>query len=401
MKYSIVTGGLIAALGACSSTPPRAASEAVTAGSASTAAVNIYAYTGANSLAAEAARAIPMVYVPNSRGASVTEIDPKTYTVVRTFPTGRIPQHVVPSYDLRTLWVANNAGNSLTPIDPRTGHEGRQVPVDDPYNLYFTPNGRLAMVIAERAKRIDFRDAQTMKLVRSLHVDCKGLDHVDFTIDGRYAIASCEFSGQLAKIDLLDLSVAGYLNLLPDHGNVLKRAITKVFRRRRHFMESSSMPQDVRSSPDGSTFYVADMKAAGVFLVDPVGFKRTGFIHTGKGTHGLYPSRDGKKLYVTNRGWDTIFGGPRGPGSISVLDFATNKIVANWPIPGGGSPDMGDVTNDGTELWVSGRYDNVVYVFDTRTGAVTHRIPVGREPHGLCVWPQPGRYSLGHTGNMR
>jgi YVTN family beta-propeller protein len=82
------------------------------------------------------------------------------------------------------------------------------------------------------------------------------------------------------------------------------------------------------------------------------------------------------------------------------MDFATHKIVANWKIPGGGSPDMGNVTADGRYLWLSGRYDDVVYVIDTATGEVV-TIPVGKEPHGLTVWPQPGRYSLGHTGNMR
>ena len=29
------------------------------------------------------------------------------------------------------------------------------------------------------------------------------------------------------------------------------------------------------------------------------------------------------------------------------------------------------------------------------------RIPVGSGPHGLAVYPQPGRYSLGHTGVFR
>jgi DNA-binding beta-propeller fold protein YncE len=89
-----------------------------------------------------------------------------------------------------------------------------------------------------------------------------------------------------------------------------------------------------------------------------------------------------------------------GPGSVSVIDFATRSVVANWPIPGGGSPDMGNVSADGKTLWLSGRYNSVVYAFDTATGAVA-KIPVGKEPHGLTVWPQPGRYSLGHTGNMR
>jgi YVTN family beta-propeller protein len=373
--------------------------------------VNIYARTGANELAPEAARAMPMVYVPNSRSGTVSVIDPRTYHVVRTFATGKVPQHVVPSYDLATLWVANNSSSTLTPIDPVTGVEGKPVRVDDPYNLYFTPDGKYAMVIAEARRRIDFRDPHTMSLVKSVHVDCKGLDHVEFTADNRYAIATCEFSGQLVKLDLATQSVTGYLTLDPaSWKNLVPQPIRSMFTRARKkrgqnalaaMMNVPSMPQDIRSSPDGSRFYVADMKKNGVFVVDPVKFERIDFIPTGIGTHGIFPSRDGKLLYVTNRGWTTLAAGRHGPGSISVLDPKTDSVIAKWPIPGGGSPDMGNVTADGKELWVSGRYDDEVYVFDTKTGQLTHRIPVGHEPHGLAVWPQPGRYSLGHTGNMR
>lgn len=362
--------------------------------------INIYAATGKDALAPVAARARPLVYVPNSRSASVTVIDPVTYQVLRTFPTGALPQHVVPSYDLGTLWVANNNGNSLTPIDPTTGQDGARIPVDDPYNLYFTPDGRFAMVIAERRRRIDFRDAHDMRLIQSLPVACKGVDHMEFTSDGRYAIATCEFSGQLVKIDLAARAVVGYLRL-GDKARSPLRKLTALFGKGHGIHSSAPMPQDIRSSPDGTVFYVADMTGGGVVLVDPIAFVRVGFIKTGIGTHGLYPSRDGTSLYVTNRGWNTTGGGRRGPGSISVLEFSTRRIVGTWPIPGGGSPDMGNVTADGGELWVSGRYDDEVYVFATATGVLTHRIPVGREPHGLCVWPQPGRYSLGHTGNMR
>jgi len=362
--------------------------------------INIYAAAGKDALAPVAARARPLVYVPNSRSASVTIIDPVTYRALRTFPTGALPQHVVPSYDLGTLWVANNNGNSLTAIDPTTGQEGARVPVDDPYNLYFTPDGRFAMVIAERRRRIDFRDAHDMKLVQTLAVACKGVDHMEFTADGHYAIATCEFSAQLVKIDLAARAVVGYLSLGDKALNPLKK-LAALFGKEHRVHANSPMPQDIRSSPDGTVFYVADMTGGGVVLVDPIAFMRVGFIKTDIGTHGLYPSRDGTRLYVTNRGWNTTGGGRRGPGSISVLEFSTRRIVGTWPIPGGGSPDMGNVTADGGELWVSGRYDDEVYVFATATGVLTHRIPVGREPHGLCVWPQPGRYSLGHTGNMR
>jgi len=345
-------------------------------------AANLYSETRPSKLSPAVAQALPRVYVPNLKSNDVYVIDPATLMVVDRFRVGINPQHIVPSYDLKTLWVTNNAegrsDGSLTPIDPATGKPGKSVAVDDPYNMYFTPDGRSAIVVAEALKRLDFRDPQTMALQSSLPVpQCAGINHADFSIDGRFVIFTCEFGGSVAKIDLVGRKVLGYLKL-----------------------SRGGMPQDIRVSPDGKTFFVADMKADGVFVIDGDSFKETGFIPTGVGTHGLYPSRDGTRLYIANRGSNQIRGKPRGKGSVSVVDFATRRIVATWPIPGGGSPDMGNVSVDGRVLWLSGRYDNVVYAIDTGSGEV-RSIPVGKEPHGLTVWPQPGRYSLGHTGNMR
>ena len=344
---------------------------------------NLYSGAAADRFSPAVAGAPPRVYVPNRQASSVYVIDPATLEVVDRYPVGPSPQHVVPSWDLKTLWVANNGSRrnsgSLTPIDPKTGTPGNAIPVDDPYNLYFTPDGRSAIVVAERHKRLDFRDAQTMALQQSIATpNCSGINHADFSIDGRYAIFTCEFrGGGLVKIDLVKRQVLGYLRF-PKRG----------------------MPQDIRISPDGATFFVADMHADGVYVVDGDTFTQTDFIPTGVGTHGLYPSRDGKKLYVANRGSHSTRGPPHGKGSIAVVDFATDKVEQTWRIPGGGSPDMGNVSADGKQLWLSGRFDNVVYDIDTTTGAVK-TIAVGQEPHGLTVWPQPGRYSLGHTGNMR
>jgi len=343
---------------------------------------NLYSEAGANHLSPAVASALPRVYVPNLRSNTVSVIDPATLKVIDTFPVGYSPQHVIPAWDLQTLWVANNAegriDGSLTPIDPKTAKPGKNIMVDDPYNMYFTPDGSEAIVVAEAHARLDFRDAHTMALKSSLPVpQCKGINHADFSIDGKYALFTCEFGGKLAKIDLVNRKVAGYLEL-----------------------NKKGMPQDIRISPDGRVFYVADMMADGVFVVDGDSFTKVGFIPTGVGTHGLYPSRDGSKLYISNRGSNLVHGPRHGKGSISVLDFATRKVLANWPIPGGGSPDMGNVSADGKILWLSGRFDDVVYAINTTSGAITS-IPVGAEPHGLTVWPQPGRYSLGHTGNMR
>jgi YVTN family beta-propeller protein len=329
---------------------------------------NVYANDGVGMLSPAVHDARPLVYVPNSQSNTVDEIDPRTYRIVRHFATGALPQHVTPSYDLKTLYVLNDLGNSLTPINPRTGAPGRQIPVDDPYNMYYTPDGRYAIVVAERLARLDFRFPHSFRLHHSLNVPCRGVDHMDFSADGSYLIATCEFSGQLIKVDVRREKVVGILTL-PGGG----------------------IPQDVKLSPDGKLFYVADMGRGGIWEVTGSPFRVLRFIPTGAGTHGLYVSRDATRLYITNRG----------EGSISVLDLRTRRLVTKWRIPGGGSPDMGNVSADGRVLWLSGRWDGVVYAIDTSNGKLLAKIPVGVSPHGVCVWPQPGRYSLGHTGILR
>jgi len=331
--------------------------------------LNVYAAAGAGALS-PVVRADPaLVYVPNSKSDSVDVISQRTFKVVAHFAVGALPQHVTPSWDLRTLYVTNDEGNSLTPIDPRTARPGKPIPVLDPYNMYFAPDGRWAIVVAEAHRELDFRDAHTMALRHALATpQCPGIDHMDYTADGRYALASCEFGGRLIVVDLSTQRAIKTIELAP-----------------------GAMPQDVKLSPDGRVFYVADMANNGVWVIDARTMSVIELMLTGAGAHGLYPSRDAKLLYVSNRG----------EGSISVVSFATRHPVAKWWLPGGGSPDMGGVSADGSVLWLSGRYNAEVYAISTATGRLLHRIPVGKGPHGLCVWPQPGRYSIGHTGIMR
>jgi DNA-binding beta-propeller fold protein YncE len=329
---------------------------------------NVYAADDAGDLASVVRHDRPLIYVPNSVSDTVDEIDPHTYRIVRQFAVGALPQHVIPSYDLRTLYVANDEGNSLTPINPVNGVPGPPIPVEDPYNMYFTPNGRYAIVVEERLRYLAYRDAQTMKLHHLLSVsECAGVNHADFTADGRYMLVSCEFGSSMIVVDVNRERVVKTIPLKP-----------------------GASPQDVKLSPDGGVFYVADLDYAGLWEISPRTFRVIGFVKTGAGAHGLYPSRDDRFLYVSDRA----------AGAVSVLSFATGKVVKTWLIPGG-SPDMGNVSASGRVLWLSGRYDAQVYAIDTGTGKLLARIPVGLGPHGLCVWPQPGRYSLGHTGIMR
>jgi YVTN family beta-propeller protein len=328
----------------------------------------VYSHAGPGMLSASVAGDPYRLYVPESAGSGIDVVEPTARRVLAHYETGSDPQHVVPGYDLRTLYVTNDLANTLSPINPATGKiSGPTIKVDDPYNLYFAPGGHQALVMAEARRRIDFYGMPGFRPAKRLSLDCPGINHADFAADGSYLIASCEFGARLVRVNMRTETVTGYLNL------------------------RGSSPQDVRLDNTGRTFWVADMNLGGVHLIDARTFRQVGFIHTGKDTHGIYPSRDAKHMYVSNRG----------SGTVSVIDVATHRVTAKWTIPGGGSPDMGGVSADGSTLWLSGRYDAVVYGFSTTTGAVVARIAVPNKPHGLCVWPQPGRFSLGHTGNMR
>lgn len=332
---------------------------------------NVYASAGANMLSDAAKAAKPLVYVPHTESGEVRVIDPATFATIGIYPLGGELQHVVPSWDMRTLY-ATDTTNKIVPFDPVTGLPGAAIAVADPYNMYFTPDGTAAISVAEREKRLVFYDPHTWAEQGELATpDCAGIDHADFTPDGRTAVFTCEFAGRVAVVDVAHRTLLRMIDM--PHRN------------------TDTGPQDIKLAPDGSVFYIADSDQNGVWVLDGAATKVLREIPTGHGPHGLYLSRDATRLFVTNRH----------EGSISVLDAYTGAPITTWRIPGGGSPDMGNVSADGSQLWLSGRYDRVVYVLSTTDGSLIRKIDVGNGPHGLCVWPQPGRYSLGHTGITR
>jgi YVTN family beta-propeller protein len=304
------------------------------------------------------------VYVPNSNANTMTVIDPITMKVIDQYRVGDIPHHVTPSWDMSELYVNNEGSSSLTVIDPRSGKATRTISVPFPYNLYFTPDGTKAIVVVERLSRLDFRDPHSWQLLKSVPIPYAGIDHMDFTADGRYVIGSTEWAGVLVKVDTVTMELVGSLN-------------------------AGSLPVDVRLSPDGSVFYVANQGRHGVSVLDWQSMKELQFVPTGRGAHGFQVSRDTKQLYVANRI----------EGSISLIDFATRQVVGTWKT--GGNPDMMQLNPDGSQLWVSGRYDGNVYVIDTRNGQKIATIKAAAGAHGLTYFPNVGNYSTGHNGVYR
>ncbi|MEV4674492.1 YncE family protein [Actinomadura sp. NPDC049382] len=322
----------------------------------------VYAATGPGMIAPNARGLPPRIYVANGRYIDV--VDPAAARVVGRYRTGAAASRVVPSWDLRRLWAADRRRGLLVPIRPHGGRRGRPVRVPGPAGLYFTPDGRDALVPAHRPRRIDVRDPRTMALRASVPMPCSA-GHADFSLRGRSLVATCTAAGELALVDLAGRRVAGTLRL-----------------------PEGARPGDLRLSPDGTVFLVADAAQGGVWLVDARRFALLGFVRTAPGARGLAVSRDARRLFVV------------GDGTLTAVDFRTRRVVSRWPLPGGGSPVPGGVSSDGTRLWLADPA-GIVYAVSTRTGRVLRTVRVGGRPVGLCVHPQPGRYSLGGTGLYR
>lgn len=325
---------------------------------------NVYAAPASGRFSPAVAGIPERVYVPNVSSGTVSIIDPKTYKVIRTLVVGSKPHHVTPSWDLRHLYVDNPGNGLLEEILPKTGKLGRMIRVPTPYNLYFTPDGTKVIDVAEYDEKIEFRNPQSWRLLKSVPIPGRGVDHMDFSADGSYLVVSSEYTGDLTKVSTIKMKVTGH-------------------------MKVGGRPIDVKISPNGKVFFVANQRLSGVSIIDPVRMKQIGFLRTGVGAHGFAVSRNARFLYCSNRI----------AGTIAVISFRSRRVVATWQV--GGSPDMLQVSPDGKQLWASNRFGNTVSVISTTTGRVIHSIVVGREPHGLAYFPQPGRFSVGHNGVYR
>src|SRR5690606_9009694 len=109
--------------------------------------------------------------------------------------------------------------------------------------------------VEEANRKLAFVDPDTFpERGPKTELGCEGFNHLDFSIDGRYMVGSCEFDGQMLKIDTVSRQVVGRFTI-----DYAAAGITGT-------VKSVPQPQDVRRANDGKIFYVADIVANGVFL---------------------------------------------------------------------------------------------------------------------------------------
>lgn len=295
--------------------------------------------------------ATPPLFVLNSLDASVSLIDPGTWTERNRVAVGKEPHHIYMTPDQKSVIVANSAGDSLTFFNPRTGEIQRTVyGVIDPYQLQFSPDMKWFVTAGNRLNHVDvYRwDGSNLQLAKRIPTG-KTPSHI--WIDGKSTVAyvTMQDSDELIAVDLATQTI-------------------------RWRTPTGPMPADIFGIHDGKTLLVGLTGGDGVQVFDVAGKepKLVGKIPTGKGAHAFRSAGDGKSVFVSNRV----------ANSISRIDIPTLTVAATYPVPGG--PDCMDVSADGKTLFVTSRWAKKLSVVDLTAGKVVRTVNVGRSPHG--VW---------------
>ncbi len=305
--------------------------------------------------AAAAQSAPPIAMVMNSAGASISVIDMTTRQVIGTHPAFREPSHWALTPDRKTLYVTDAGGNAFFAFDPLTGAPLGHMRIADPYQLAYSPDGKLLVVNALRLNFVDVYDAASLTLIKRFHVG-KLPSHLDFSPDGRWCFSSQQGTDSLFSFDTQTLEP----------------------RWTRH----------IGSTPAGVLWHngkvlVCIMGENGIIEVDPVDGSITRRQETGPGAHNIFFDEGNQILYISNRG--------PGDTSLSALDPVTLEVRRTYPIPGG--PDDIGIAPDG-KIWIALRFAEEVAVMDPATGDYD-TIPVGRSPHGLYL-----STCLSHKGKL-
>ncbi len=301
--------------------------------------------------ATPAIAAAPPVFVLNSLDATVSVIDPVTWTELRRVPTGKEPHHLYMTPDEKSVIVANAASDSLTFLDPRTAEVQRTVRgIIDPYHLRFSPDMKWFVTAANRLNHVDIYrwDGRDLHLVRRI---ATGRTPSHIWIDSRSTLAyvTMQDSDELAAIDLNTQAV-------------------------RWRARTGSMPADVFGTADDRHLLVGMTGADHVEVWDvsapePRVVRR---ITTGQGAHAFRSAGDRRHVFVSNRVANTV----------SRIDLQTFAVVDTYPAPGG--PDCMEFMADGRHLLVTSRWARRLTVIDTQSRQVVRQVPVGKSPHG--VW---------------
>ncbi|MGN6702214.1 MAG: cytochrome D1 domain-containing protein [Burkholderiaceae bacterium] len=289
-----------------------------------------------------------VVVVLNSRDATISLLDQKTFQVINTFPVGKEPHHLMSTPDDKSLIVASATGNELVFLDPKSGTIQRRVKdISDPYQIGFSPDQKWFVSNALRLDRVDIYrfDGTNVSLTKRIPLASMP-SHMAFSADSSTAFITQQGSDQVSAIDLATQTV-------------------------KWTMPVGKLPAGITMTPDDKYLLVGIMGSDYVEVIDWRARKTVKRIKTGEGAHNFRALGDGRHVFVSNRVSNTI----------NLIDEKTLENVGTIKAPGG--PDCMEISDDGKTMWVTLRWIKHVAVIDIPTMKVLRTIPVGRSPHGV------------------
>jgi YVTN family beta-propeller protein len=306
-----------------------------------------------------AAWAANPIFVLNSLDANVSVIDPASWKVVKTIPTGKEPHHLYLTPDDKSLIVANAVGNTLTFIDPKTAEVQRTVRNTlDPYQLRFSPDMKWFVTVGNRLNHIDFYrwDGKELTLVNRIP-SSKTPSHLWIDTKSTTVYATMQDSDELVAADLATQTIKWRIKV-------------------------GSLPADVFGTPDDKFLLVGMTggKEVEVYDISNGPAKLVKKIPTGEGAHAFRSLGDNKHVVVSNRVSNTA----------TIIDYT--KLEAERTIKAPGGPDCMEVTADGKYLFVSSRWIKKMSVVDLQTGELVRQVNVGKSPHGIWTLDHAGRF---------
>jgi YVTN family beta-propeller protein len=164
------------------------------------------------------------------------------------------------------------------------------------------------------------------------------------------------------------------------------------------------LPDGVAVSPDGTRIYVVNSDDNGtVSVIDAATNTVIATIPVGIMPDGVAVSPDGTRIYVTNLNSSynplSMSPSPYINGTVSVIDTATNNIIATVPV--WGWPKGIAVSLDGSRIYVTNYNAGSVSVIDAATNTVIDNIPLGYAvTNGIAVSPDGTRIYVANGGNV-
>jgi YVTN family beta-propeller protein len=289
-----------------------------------------------------------VVVVLNSRDASVSLLDPVSFTEIGQIRVGKEPHHLMATPDNKSLIVASSVGNELIFLDPKTGQVQRRMKdILDPYQIGFSPDQKWFVVNSLQLNRVDVYhyDGKYMRIARRIPMP-KTPSHMAFDAASEWVFITQQGSDQLSAIHLASQEL-------------------------KWTMPVGKLPAGITMTPDDKHLLVGIMGSNYVEVIDWRKQTVVKRIKAGKGAHNFRAMGDGQHVFVSNRV----------SNSINIINQTTLENVGMIPVLGG--PDCMELSADGKTLWATLRWVKKVAVIDVKSKKVIRLIPVGRSPHGV------------------